>query len=102
MPLHRFVSQDLQAEVNDLKRKEAELRALLSEVAGSAAAQHLTKLDGRPPPDLPSGDALSLVQQLNFVQRAKSYAQSLQVLHMHTVANAFPALRPRKPVLYGL
>lgn len=71
--------QQLQNEVNELKRKEAELRSLLSEVAGSAAESFLARVGSLAPEDLPSRDIYDLVQELGFVQRTKSFAQCLQV-----------------------
>lgn len=74
-----FHAQQLQLEVNDLKRKEAELRALLAEVAGSAADALSHRLSEAHLEDIPSGDVYALVQELSFVQRAKAFAQCLQV-----------------------
>ena len=76
---YRCPLQSLQTEVNELKRKEAELRALLSEVAGSAAKSQAARLGPTAGLEQPAGDSLALVEELTFVQDAKQFAQCLQV-----------------------
>ena len=76
---YRCSMQSLQTEVNELKRKEAELRALLSEVAGSAAKSQATRLGPTAGLEQSAGDSLALVEELTFVQDARQFAQCLQV-----------------------